>query len=465
MRSRRKSLLALAALAALASAALYSACFKPDLGVEAFRCNEDGRECPEGYFCHPLTPDDWRCFKEGYEPPVFDSGPPNDSLPPVEGPPLDADPPKFVCSPPKAIATDVEGASLMVTTQGDPVVVYRHTTKGITIKQAKGTTWSVDDVIRMTPANFAATVDDKDRVHLLNGDGTSKGLEYCVRPVNSNSCLLSESIKEAELTNIAEVTSFDLASAGGRVWAAVAVQDLSNEHRGKLFEVQFTPSVPSLSYTKFQCDQKTATGNPVMQEADLAVSSHHLAVSYWVNSDATDSFKVFSYPLDLTFCTKGKENSMVAAKNKPLRMPVALTSGGVIHTAHGNHEFNTGLVHHYAWPFAAPILMLPSKKYEVWSQTSAQPDSVDMALSGDVPVISLLSDHTSGQFRPVLLISDPKSPGTWTEIPLPNLLPNQIASLHTRVAVHHSGRVHLLFDGTEKGKQSLFYIGCEGDLP
>ena len=46
-------------------------------------------------------------------------------------------------------------------------------------------------------------------------------------------------------------------------------------------------------------------------------------------------------------------------------------------------------------------MMFPGNKFEAWSKTTAQPESVDMVLSGDVPVISLISDDT-GQRRPVL---------------------------------------------------------------
>ena len=72
--------------------------------------------------------------------------------------------------------------------------------------------------------------------------------------------------------------------------------------------------------------------------------------------------------------------------------------------------------------------------------------------------------HQSGELardRPVLLIA---ANGGWTELSLPKLLPGQEAGDRTRVAVSAS-RIHLIYDGTESGKQKLFHISCEGNLP
>jgi hypothetical protein len=471
MRSRRKKLLALTALTALVSAALYSACFKPELDIEAFRCNSDDEACPEGYVCHKLTPVDWRCFKEGHAPPTPELGLPDmgqpdmdplDISPPVEGPPIDAGL-KLTCTgPTTVVATDLGGAALVLDQQGEPIVVYRNAS-GIHHKNGKGHTWSAPNLVSMMPYNFAATVDDQDRLHVVYTDATSKTLYHCLRQINSTTCLITKKFAEADLANVKELTSFDIASAGGETWAAVGITDASNQHKGVLLEVKPNgPPVTDINYGKFKCDQKTAVGNPTLLEADIAVSPGHVVASYWLDATGAQGFRVFSYPLNLTLCAQGKENPLLTTK-LPVRMPVAIGSGGMIHAAHGNHGPNLGLVHHYDWPFKSPFLMLPSQKYEAWSDASAKPESVDMTLSGDVPVISLLSDHT-GQLAPVLLFRDPKAPGGWLNYSLPKLLPGQVAGAHTRVAVRNR-RVHVLFDGAEKGKSSLFHIECEGDLP
>jgi len=360
----------------------------------------------------------------------------------------------------------VQSYELLVTKQGKPVVFYNDTTVSeLHQKNFNGATWDTIKLGFLGVKSFATALDDDNKLHVIFAYKIGMNLHHCFKGLTDTTCPTDNDLATTTLAGIQALDSFDVATNGKNVVMAAGITvNAQGNTKGVLIRA-VPKGVPATDYTYVKITElgSAAPGKPKLVEANLAVGLNHIAASFFFDTGSTiipSMLRAWSHPLTGAGVSKG--TNLLLTGIVPTRMPVAVEGADQIIAAHGNYNADKGRVHQYAWPHSAPpATLLRGPANEAWSNTTAEPNSVDLAMSGGTPIISLIEGLGGGPRAPVILV---KGPLVWSEVQLPPLPTGLKAGGQTRVAVS-TGEIHLLFDGEDTGNPALFYLSCKGQLP